>query len=140
MKITDIQIGDWYHYMNNLGKDGIYEKDIQVKNIYGCDVNCQVRGYEVISGTPIRNLHPIPLTAEILEKNGFVDVGSEVYECDVLPFYIWWEYDRNRLGIDIEDSTYDEENFAQMLRVPVSYVHELQHCLRIVGIDKEITI
>ena len=134
MKANELMIGDWVSESHSGCIDAMndiapYDENIQLQqDDFGLD--------ECFFG----RLSPIPLTPEILEKNGFENVGSEVYECDVLPFYIWWERDRHRLGIDIEDSTYDKENFAQMLRVPVSYVHELQHALRLCGIKKEIVL
>jgi len=133
MKANELMIGDWV----------VYDGDVEYQNpirVEGMDIS----GYSLITSdrddVGFDGVQPIPLTPEILEKNGFEDVGSEVYECDVLPFYIWLERDRHRLGIDIEDSTYDKENFAQMLRVPVSYVHDLQHALRLCGIEKEIEL
>ena len=131
MKPTELMIGDWVLLFDKYPAkvEAIGDNDAFLLDTDGVRWNV---GYAFIK--------PIALTPETLEKNGFEDVGSEVYECDVLPFYIWWECDRHRLGIDIEDSTYDKENFGQMLRVPVSCVHELQHALRLCGIEKEIVL
>lgn len=126
-------IGDWV-YVAHRGSASHFGKVSAL--LPSGAVETEIEGAVGLSSS----VDPIPLTPEILEKNEFEGVGSEVYECDVLPFYIWWERDRHRLGIDIEDSTYDKENFGQMLRVPVSFVHELQHALRLCGIEKEITI
>ena len=78
---------------------------------------------------------PVPLTAEILEKNGFeyhsgergmygvttanyyAMEGSPHIFCDGDPFAVWFE---------------DE--------VPIRYVHELQHVLRLCGIEKDIEL
>ena len=150
MKNTELMVGDLVRVNRGglcikkdtvvrvMGIDGVNK--LEEKGLFGA-AHCRPLDEDQFDGGIwLDYLYPIPLTPEILEKNGFEDVGSEVYECDVLPFYIWWERDRHRLGIDIEDSTYDKENFAQMLRVPVSYVHDLQHALRLVGVNKEITI
>ena len=133
MKSNELMLWDWV-YVPHKGKAPHYGRVTALLSSGAVEV--EINGSMAL----LSSVKPISLTTEILKKNGFEYVGSEVYECDVLPFYIWWERDRHRLGIDIEDSTYDKENFAQMLRVPVSYVHELQHCLKLVGIDKEITI
>lgn len=133
MKAQDLMIGDWVLCDGQPTPSNVVIQTVAQDGIW-------FEGDEFEGAASFDHIFPIPLTPEILEKNGFEDVGSEVYECDVLPFYIWWERDRHRLGIDIEDSTYDKENFAQMLRVPVSYVHDLQHALRLCGIEKEIVL
>ena len=81
----------------------------------------------------------IPLTPEILEKNGFA-VRREI---------VWrWTSDDERtsirivLGADyvhiIKNSCYEDEvEFS--LPCP-NVVHELQHALRLCGIDKEIVL
>lgn len=81
-------------------------------------------------------LKPVPLTAEILEKNGFnqdkygqfilnEDTGeSEHYLC-IVPSYdegkYWW--------------TVNSEPIAK-----INHLHELQHIFRLCKIDKEIKI
>lgn len=77
-------------------------------------------------------LEPIPLTKEILEKNGLV------FDCDTGLF----EEDTNyRLEISIENGNihwsinYDEYHILRL-----KYVHELQHALKLCGIDKEIEL
>ena len=84
----------------------------------------------------IENIEPIPLTTEILEKNGFVkskngDVildeklgTSEIYLVLVPTFYeeyYWW--------------TVNNE-----LTAKIKSIHELQHILKLVGIEKEIKL
>lgn len=87
---------------------------------------------------------PIPLTVEILEKNGF----------GVRNKYIWEQRDNyccvkvkfaHKIGI--EGETFDEppimlqiDTYKNSLNIIVEYVHELQHALRICGIKKEITV
>ena len=61
---------------------------------------------------------PIPLTPEIFEKNGFT-YNSE-------PFSLYWEYRGKDLHI---------HNC-----VNIKYVHEFQHGLRLLGIEKEIVL
>ena len=71
---------------------------------------------------------PIPLTLKILEKNGFwvmekVDNGAEeyiAYATDGLIFH------------------YNRDNDYYFPNTPISwkYVHELQHALRLCGLDK----
>lgn len=82
----------------------------------------------------------IPITPEILEKNGFVKKRCGM--CDVFE----WEDEYNRIAIDeFSDSVWEVESCCYefdfpICRARVSFVHELQHALRLCGIDKEITI
>ena len=79
-------------------------------------------------------LHPIPLTPEILEKNGFVgelcsnwiDYVSEEYKLRIIckPNDEGWTIYANHFGLDKKDV----------------FVHELQHALRLCGIEKEIIL
>ena len=86
-------------------------------------------------GVWVAFLDPIPLTAEILNKNGFIatpliDLGieycSEVYKLNVVCRRNdeGWTIYANHFGFDKKDL----------------YVHELQHALRLCGIDKTIEI
>lgn len=81
-----------------------------------------------------RDLEPIPLTSEILEKNGFVgelsdcgiDYSSEVYKLRIIRRRNdeGWTIYANHFGLDKKDL----------------FVHELQHALRLCGIEKEIKL
>lgn len=81
-----------------------------------------------------RDLEPIPLTLEILEKNGFVrelsdcgiDYSSEVYKLRIIRRRNdeGWTIYANHFGLDKKDL----------------FVHELQHALRLCGIEKEIKL
>ena len=79
------------------------------------------------SGVRIGLLQPIPLTPEILEENGFERVNGEYQDV----FYV---YDGIELLID------DVYTLFGQCKMPIKYVHELQHALRLCGINKEIEI
>lgn len=72
-------------------------------------------------------IKPIPLTPEILEKNGFV-VESRYYHGNPLQYCVLVD----GLWIDISG-----ENFFEG---KLEYVHQLQHALRLCGIDKTIEL
>ena len=107
MKASDLMVGDWV-------LDTYTNKPMKIEGING--------------GNPRfgQDLEPIPLTPEILEKNGLLDPAHSEY-------YV--RYDRH-----------DEEwyfiyygSFAEV-KVSITAVHELQHCLKLVGISKEIEL
>jgi hypothetical protein len=72
-------------------------------------------------------LEPIPLTPEILEKNGFI---KERLYCHGTPLQYCVLVDG--LWIDISGENYFEGK--------LEYVHQLQHTIRLCGIEKEITL
>lgn len=89
-------------------------------------------------------LQPIPLTPEILEKNGFVKYNevsdTPPYDQDEEgnmyysfkgehKFWGWWQ----------PNSVYLIPVNA-MIDLEIKYVHQLQHALRLCGIDKEIEL
>lgn len=90
------------------------------------------------SYTPISYIEPIPLTPEILEKNGlekdnhgrlygeyFDEDSSQDLEITVASKTgeVWWSYNWNEYYI-----------------IRLRYVHQLQHALRLCGIEKEIEL
>lgn len=125
MKANELMIDDWVMYR---GKPIIvYEIDGQYDRI-----NTEPDGYDSIRYIELSNLQPIPITAEILEKNGFEKVNGEYqdvfYCCDGLDLLI---DDR------LEPWCY---TLYGVLELPIRYVHILQHALRLAGIDKKITL
>lgn len=88
---------------------------------------------------------PIPLTGEILEKNGFNNRHRR---------WMWKKKDnycRIKVSfapkLEIEGEIFDEPPISLQvdgdtfsLNIIVEYVHELQHALKLCGIEKEITI
>ena len=89
------------------------------------------------TGTPLRvnpfmaelevpEWQPIPLTVEILEKNGFEDAFWISTSCNLL-----WKDGKLQNFCREED---DE------VCIPCEYVHELQHALRLCKIEKEIVL
>ena len=86
-------------------------------------------------------LTPVPLTPEILEKNGFKFYCTDVFE-------EWRSKDKR---ITIHDEEYpnsfnkwavhvDTEDMRTMGYFEITHVHELQHALRLCGINKEVKI
>ena len=108
MKVTDLMIGDWIEdgykkaQVTSITCDGIVETTSAISNI------------EVVD--------PIPLTDEILTKNGWFALDEYRYEGDV--------------ALAKESSGFRLKN----TNICVNYVHQLQHLLRLSGIEKEIEL
>ena len=88
------------------------------------------------------NVDPIPLTPEILEKNGF----EMVLDKDKLPTYrIKWTRNPNLYftvftGVD---GYWNPVGFGVTIagvNGAIDYVHQLQHAMKLCGINKEIVL
>lgn len=113
MKANELMIGDWV----KLSK-GNWSENRQVGLI---DI-------EMIAES-VYLAEPIPLTAEILEKNGFV--------YNAIPFVDGWE----QFGLTL----YRGGNGYRIdcginVSLIIDYVHQLQNALRLCGIEKEIKL
>ena len=79
---------------------------------------------------------PIPITPEILEKNGFILKEKEkgMYGVNVAPYYT-----RDDVPFEV---FCDGEPFAIWFKEPINikYVHEFLHALKLCGIYKEIVL
>lgn len=117
------------------GIDG--DNRFEEKGLVGC-ANCRPTDKKQYDGGIwVDYLSPIPITPEILEKNfgsalnGCYFEGDEFYELMIH---------------EVNDGTWiikhDNIEFSDIPRqqVMVSYVHELQHALRLCGIEKEISL
>lgn len=135
MKATELMIGDWVFYTTTktpthvkIGK--IYvnkEASISEVNFYGN------LGNDSISDICFE---PIPLTSEILEKNGFLCyIHHEKFFCISGNKRLYT--DCKELGIWTRNIAGDWEWFSI---AECKYVHQLQHALRLCGIEKEIIL
>lgn len=127
IKAEDLRIGDLVRY----GKDVIsiqavhtnYEEGF-IKDKYNVGYNCE-------------ELDPIPLTPEILEKNGFeMRKGTVVYAKNRLalkPLDEGKGYQVYQVGLGSLRLFYVEVRF-------VKYVHELQHILWALGKDANLKV
>lgn len=119
MEATDLMIGDWVYRPDCYCK----VKEVRENGIIGRD---HLRG--IIS---FEELKPIPLTPEILKKNGFDNYGGIFkFEEEGIDIQIRLDkYVRVFAGMD------NTCNFKSGF-----YVHKLQHALRMCGINKEIVL
>ena len=133
MKANELMIGDWVFYIHT--EDGIapYKEVICIQAEDLCRDACIIETH----------YEPIPLTAEILEKNGFA--RDEMFSTG------WrFRYYENGRGLIYEiqwDSKNDYMEIVSNLakigsfdKKGIQFVHELQHALRLCGIDKEIEL
>lgn len=121
MEAKDLMVGDLVYHHNEVVRITRIGQNL-VTYIYYHYVDCEVTEIE-----------PIPLTAEILEKNGYVYNDSLC------------EWASNSFCIEFGHKPFEDEPdhlfvWVGNCHVVLQYVHELQHALRLCGIKKEIEI
>ena len=121
MKANELMIGDWVR-CTDPKPFRIEQIDGVEEQVYGDD------GFFVDTG----DLRPIPLTAEILEKNGFDMDGYVVHFKEDEHYMLEMVFEDDELRWTINCDEYTIMNFE--------YVHELQHALRLCGVEKEIIL
>ena len=137
LKISDLSIGDWVQ--NNYGDY------VKVEGIWqGCNFNYQVdilRNVKIATIVPC-NLHPIPITAEILEKNGLDRHERDADNPEIIVLSNHFIMARTYTDVDWwRVLIYDEELPSRELFNGIIYsVHQLQHALRLAGVEKEINL
>ena len=141
MKANELQIGDWVipHVFDSTLEPskivGIHYNSYKGKD-YADWVDCEV--WDELS---LNDIEPIPLTTEILEKNGFEDIGDDTYQLEEKPCWFWVDFFRHSYGCEYDTSTYEYEDDEHRLKLyGIPSVHELQQALRLCGIKKEIVL
>lgn len=121
LKTKNLMIEDWVNIMI-VG----YDNPVQIKEIgqFWVKVTQDDKDYGIIL------VQPILLTPEILEKNGFI----KSYDDSFSP-----KYTLNYEGISFS-LKYARSVFQWLGSLDIKYVHELQHLLKICGINKKIEL
>lgn len=116
LKIEDVMCGDWVDVRNNASPNTPYVEKITPSHLF-------------------RDEHwfGIKLTPKILEKNGFYEEWDEDVKLMVCGTIIVETGDNYKLYKD-------GKMYLRGVLAPLYYVHELQHALRLCGIDKTIEL
>lgn len=161
LQISELSVGDW---VGRVGSSRLFKVCEVCLYKNGADdihlgglVNTHPDGYRRVHYCPTEAIDPIPLTAEILERNGFrrsVDYsgnnrtpyifsrGKKKGPFDKVTVNLFHPTDKRlfRRGV-YHELVYESPMFAGHWNFAcVKYVHELQHALRLAGIDKEIEL
>lgn len=138
MKANELMIGDWID--NNLEGVSHY---IQICSISDDGKICYKRDGLYRDLWLNDNIKPIPITKEILKKN-FKRYHESVYSEDFLisdnclyGTIITIDAEDNIVDIPVRNIAGDLEYFPI---TEIKYVHQLQHFIKLIGNEKEITI
>lgn len=154
MKVNELMVGDLFRVNRDglcIKKDTIVQirgidgdNKFEEKGLVGC-AGCQpLDKTQFAGGIWLDYLDPIPITPEILEKNGWkgwIEHSTIARSISVLI--------EENTNLCIQEVKGQDAMFVQIshcgagtfeFRKHLKFVHELQHALRLCGIDKEIII
>ena len=118
MKATELMVGD----LVCLQDDTKYELPLKVDGIIEDDISLEGEGF---LGGVDGLIRPIPITPEILEKNGWKETEY------------WHEYkDGNTIIQYSLSNIWGIINGIEIEHFKCEYVHQLQHLLRLCGLDE----
>lgn len=83
----------------------------------------------------VKDIVPIPVTPEILEKNGWKDDGYDWYRLPTKRAYLYITEDITTLGEFLVCVGLDRHNLAS-----INFVHQLQHLLFGLNINSEMEV
>lgn len=129
MKENELMVGDFVR--NKRTRTVIWVTEIDSDRGI---INNESTGYCSETNIPIDDIEPIPLTAEILKKNGF---KHYITEEDSDSF----DYTEGNLGYVFNKTEYGYMSCIDMtgsftITGLIKYVHELQHILRLCGLGE----
>lgn len=143
MEVKKLMIGDYVSYIDTFGKRKIGKvTDLHNNESWGtiyvdfCDQNPEGK-------SKIISVQPIPLTAEILHKNGFsIEKGGYIMTLAIentFTMNLDDEYGQHKWSIIITNGPWNIKIkvFGMLaISIVIHFVHELQHALRLVGLNK----
>jgi len=143
MKKEDLMIGDWVNIQSEKDDEPMYS---QVEQLWECEIDADFQ-------TDYENVHPIELTEEILHNNGFkndVITQKSIIAEGASNFSVILISEDNRITLNNIDEYLnsfnkwhihiDTEDMRTMCTAEITYVHELQHLLKLCKIEKEIVL
>lgn len=134
IKIRELSIGDWVEWK---ASDKTYVIRItQITDTIICGVH---DGIEY--GMLLKQISPIPLTPEILEKNGWAEYSDvhNSWKLDIADNMRVWMFKNSH------DWTFQVMNWGLghnhcIAKAYITSIHQLQHALRLAGVEKDIVL
>lgn len=147
MKVEELMIGDWVHLISTIHNvsfpdNGVIQDEgytttrtpIKITTVSENCVSYYSNKLELYITLSSEDIEPIPLTPEILKKNGFEGIKEGRFP-SLRNHY-------NDIIFQLE--RIKEEGNCKILyifkNIPIFYIHELQHALKLCKINKKIII
>jgi len=137
METNEIMIGDWIYNKHHKKNIQITPYDFFTHGHLPSGNQYFIGEPELVSG---RDLEPIPLTSEILLKNDFKYGGGYGYSFTNRKEMCGDGFEEEKVYINTDLNALIIYTAASTIRLPVKYIHELQHALKLCGIKKEIEL
>lgn len=131
MKASELMIGDWVLVAECVADAHFRHYPDKVESISKDLVGLASDGLETI----LDRINPIPLTEEILVKNGFVCTQDKQW-----PEVLYWELTTDEEYFAIEENRLTDHVFYNYAGIYIESLHQLQHLLRLCGIEKTIEL
>lgn len=134
MKETELMIGDLFKKRDTQGTSLVKVTGIQVSDHQEMKYYIEVDDGQLEQLLRVYELEPIPLTQEMLERNGFIKCGHLLmrgFKNEAYRFSFFLEYNPDNLCLFINDG---------LLPRAIRYVHEFQHVWRLCGVLEEFQI
>lgn len=127
LKISDLSVGDWVRCDQRNGRI----QRISMHDGKTVEVIIEAACGRLYMYKQVYEIDSIPITPEILEANGI----HRTYEDDKYALFrgdgLW--------TVKYSDGDW-ELSTPPVCRVDIKYVHQLQHALRLAGVEKEIVM
>lgn len=140
IRVSDLSIGDYVRVkMCKLDYNDPDTLDAKVLSIEGNSVGVGYDNSGILMSAFVEDLRPIPITAEVLEKNGLEQNSN----CLDYRFIIGNIYCSISKGIKCwYVNIYDISNspHTPIFKAHIIHIHELQHALRLAKVEKEIVL
>ena len=154
LKVTDLMVGDLIQLKEKNGKKlvgafrvmaigktyigGVISDFVENGTVSISYIEDEKRVYQ----TEVCNIEPIFLTPSILEKNGFENQGFRHHdEYNGIDDRVVLRNKRECIKSDNEWRVLiDSKDYCTIANCELTYVHELQHILRLCKINKEIVV
>lgn len=131
IKISELSIGDWVMNLYANKPSRVIGLRPMFQDTYEIIAVSDDTQYMLIEDKELHNFEPIPLTPEILEKNGFEIVDESA------DFQL---YGSPECSIFFTKGTVRYRLETPQASVVCWNVHQLQHALRLAGVEKEIEV
>lgn len=143
LKISDLSVGDWVNVMAEKRTSLVFCKEIEITRGY---IHAQIKdvredGFIALQTADSRYtladigcICPIPITAEILEKNGLCVVEEDA------NFSEYELFGSENFSLFHTKGTLRYRFETPQASVVCWFVHELQHALRLAGVEKDIIL
>lgn len=131
MKTSELMIGDLL-YLNG--------RPVRVDAIgFNGSISYSEKGG--FGGIGIDKLSPIPITKEILVKNGLQKLNDKTFLIkNQIEIEVGTKFSEVSARYEDYDRDYNSYNNRYIEIAIIHYVHELQHLLRLIGVEKELKL